>query len=81
MSWIKISDENGGTYALEASPDPRAIITIDSLQAEIDALEAEPKPTDEELIEEGKTTHPYYMDRERQIEELKKQIENITNGE
>jgi len=32
MSWIKISDENGGTFALEATPDPQQVITIKELE-------------------------------------------------
>lgn len=41
MSWIKISDDNGGTYGLEATPDPREIITVAGLNNEIAELDAQ----------------------------------------
>ena len=39
MAWLKISDDNGGTYGKEASPDPEEIVDLNTLQAEIDDLD------------------------------------------
>lgn len=39
MSWIKISDDNGGVWAEEASPDPQRIVIISELEAEITKLQ------------------------------------------
>jgi len=41
MTWIKISDDNGGIYAEMPDPDPRQIKSIADIEAEIATLEAE----------------------------------------
>lgn len=40
MAWIKISDEDGGVYALEPDPDPAVVVSIEELEAEIKELQA-----------------------------------------
>lgn len=39
MGWIYITDENGGTFGLEASPDPQETITLDEVNAQISELQ------------------------------------------
>ena len=39
MSWIKISNESGGIWAEEASPDPKRIVKVAELEAELASLE------------------------------------------
>lgn len=39
MAWLKISDENGGTYVKEAEVDPVDLATINNLNAQITDLE------------------------------------------
>jgi ABC-type branched-subunit amino acid transport system ATPase component len=46
-------------------------------QAEIAQYEAEKEPTTEELIELGKSMHPYYMNQERK-QELIERIKSYT---
>jgi hypothetical protein len=48
----------------------------DNIRKEIEQLEQHTlkEPTDEELIMEGKMTHPYYMNKQR-IEDLKRLLE------
>lgn len=41
MSWVKLTDDNGGTYALEANPDPQNIKTVDEVNDELASIEAE----------------------------------------
>jgi len=35
MSWIKINDDDGRTYGLEAEPDPSRIVTLNGLNDRI----------------------------------------------
>lgn len=52
-------------------------IDLEALRQEKEALEqqlAMPKPSDKELIELGKSTHPYFMDKtylQKRLEEIK----------
>ena len=39
MSWIKISEDDGGTYGEEAAPDPQRVQTLNKLQSEIDDIQ------------------------------------------
>lgn len=39
MGWIYITDENGGTFGLEATPDPQEMITLDEVNAQISELQ------------------------------------------
>lgn len=39
MGWIYIIGDNGGTFGLEASPDPQEIITLDEINAQISELQ------------------------------------------
>ncbi len=41
MAWIKISEDNGGTYAREASPDPAEILSISELEERINWLNSQ----------------------------------------
>ncbi len=50
---------------------------IAALQAEIERLESTPEPTDEELIQWAKETHPYYANI-GELEALKSRLENLT---
>jgi len=35
MTWIKISEEDGGIYALAGTPDPQSLVSIDELNLRI----------------------------------------------
>ncbi len=39
MSWIKISDDDGGVWADEALPDPKRIVKVVELLMEIEELQ------------------------------------------
>lgn len=39
--WIKISSDEGGTYALEATPDPAQVISIAELQSRLDWIKSQ----------------------------------------
>lgn len=50
MSWIKISDDNGGVYALEPDPDPSVIVSVEEIEAEIAELQKRIKAAEANLI-------------------------------
>lgn len=50
MAWIKISDEDGGVYALEPDPDPAVIVSVEEIEAEIAELQERIKAAEANLI-------------------------------
>lgn len=40
MSWLKISDKDGGVYAKEPDNDPEQIVSVAEIEAEIKELQA-----------------------------------------
>lgn len=74
--WIKINENQGGIYALEAAPDPQKVVSIDELNEQLTDIEnrliivnAEPDeilmPNDEKMIQQDS------LDNEkRQVNEL-----------
>lgn len=50
MAWIKISDEDGGVYALEPDPDPAAVVSVAEIEAEIKELQERIKAAEANLI-------------------------------
>ena len=39
--WIKISEDDGGIFALEGTPDPQKVVSVDELNAEIVELNSQ----------------------------------------
>lgn len=50
MAWIKISDEDGGVYALEPDPDPAVIVSVEEIEAEIAELQERIKAAEANLL-------------------------------
>jgi len=69
--YIKEGDRIYKVVTLKTEMDLKA------LKDELADLKAMGEPSDEELIEEGKMMHPYYMDREMRMLDLEKQISEI----
>lgn len=65
--------ENGKIYRVTTHKDE---INLGALKRELKDFQKMEAPTDEELIELGKMSHPYYADRDR-IESLKAIITKI----
>ena len=71
MTYIKIDDD---TYAVEATPDPQAVVSKSALIKEIadlqEGLDAFQNPTQEQLLDAYKEWHRF-SDLEKQIKERK----------
>ena len=52
-------------------------INVQALKDELAQWEGMEEPSDAELIEMGKMSHPYYLDRETRIEDLKRKLEEV----
>jgi len=55
----------------------RTEINLEALKRELADLKEMKEPSEEELAEFGKMSHPYYMDREERIPELERQISEV----
>lgn len=55
-------------------------IDLGRLKKELEELKNMEKPSDEELLEEGKAMHPYFTYRKDRIALLEDKIESIENG-
>ena len=53
------------------------VVDIKALKDELAEWEGMTEPSDAELIEMGKMSHPYYLDRETRIEDLKRKLEEV----
>ena len=72
-------DENGNYIIpdgikifIEEKPEEK----IQLLRSKIEQMESVPEPTDQELMDLGKTIHPYYMER-IQLETLKLELNSL----
>jgi len=52
-------------------------VDLDALKEVLAEIEAMKEPTDEELIDEGKTMHPYYMRDTKDLEDKIKALEKV----
>jgi len=52
-------------------------INLEALKRELADLKEMKEPSEEELAEFGKMSHPYYMDREGRMSDLERQISEV----
>ena len=71
---IEYIKEDGKTYKVTTT---RAEVDVKALQTELKDWEGMIAPSDEEVNDMGRGFHPYYLDREYRIEELKRKIEVV----
>jgi len=55
----------------------KTAIDLKALKAELAMIKALKEPTDKELIDEGKTMHPYYMRDTKDLEDKIKELDKI----
>ena len=52
-------------------------INVQALTDELAEWEGMTEPSDEDLVEMGRSMHPYYLEKDQIIENLKRKIEEI----
>lgn len=75
---VKIDEKTAKRYKVVEET-----IDLEALKREKEDLEAQlqmPEPTQEELIEAGKSIHPYYQINKEAIQERIKQIDELLNS-
>lgn len=94
MSWLKISDKDGGIYAKEPDPDPAVIVSVAEIEAEIKELQARidsihlidiPKDASDEIKEainykNGMLVATDIVPMQSRLEQKQAFLEEITNG-
>lgn len=94
MSWIKISDDDGGIYAKEPENDPEQIVSVAEIEAEIKELQARidsihlidiPKDASDEIKEainykNGMLVATDIVPMQSRLEQKQAFLEEITNG-
>jgi len=77
MTWIKISDAEGGIYAETPDPDPRQIKSIADIETEIATLEAERYEGNDARILAWVKEHWYSLEIGQRDSQIQGEIERL----